>query len=769
MVNVDPKMNPNYESDEEDIVYRRPGGLTETLSPLYSILLNFTSSTYINAESLSRSRDSYFSTKRRESTHSLNGSTVPISSGYSENNGAAAKSQQKENPLFSPKPSMDLGLTSAGASKSPLMPTIDENEKIWYYKDPSSKIQGPFSMTQLRKWNTTGYFPSSLRIWKTSDKEDEAILLTDALLGKFQKSTLPPKMPSTLDGGRNELTSQTQDSFLGKQYQLSGQGGASPSQVNAWGGNPRAAIINTHSSGDFLSPTPKSEQVKFDVDSKRKSFEAHQKYNFMSAPYEDLPGSGVGQNNRQNPDQARSSTVEQRSELSMPSPTPTVEPSRYDPGSGLFTHHTLSLPLSSLCLSLSLHSGSPFIRPSLPLSHVPSLLPSLSPSLAPLPPSISLCPPVLSLSLFVAPSVICPPLSLHLSPPTPSFYLSLPPLLFPLPPSTCLPPLLFSLPSPSLLRLPPSRVPLPPSTCLPPSLVLPPFSISLSLVPPPSFHLSHSHSHSFTISLSQKIYPRAPLSLSLSPHLSCFPRIISLVISLSLSHPSLLLFCHHAVVLLPPLSPPLSPGWTDNSFLFYFSHCPGKQTEQAVVQDTTVNVVMGSGPASMAAGLPGHGGAAWGALMQGNSAGVWVTQPNPAASISWAPPPPLPPPPPPPAASTNVNNLLWMAQAQAHAQAQAQAQAYPGWPTPVPGGLNLNAAWYPAAPTNLQQVPNWGLPPQPAPPNPNPGWALPSTESGSSAGGSGGSQAPPPNAGICMFYERGHCKKGDSCNYMHYR
>ena len=67
-------------------------------------------------------------------------------------------------------------------------------DKIWLYMDPSNKIQGPFSIIQLRKWNSNGYFPPSLKIWKASEKQDDSILLTDALAGKFEKD-LPPWEP----------------------------------------------------------------------------------------------------------------------------------------------------------------------------------------------------------------------------------------------------------------------------------------------------------------------------------------------------------------------------------------------------------------------------------------------------------------------------------------------------------------------------------------------------------------------------------------------
>lgn len=314
-------------------------------------------------------------------------------------------------------------------------------------------------MTQLRKWNTTGYFPANLRIWRASEKEEDSILLTDALLGKFHRdpsSPRPqlPKVPLAADVGRNEvggaLASQSQSSFLGNSYQLPvqgrGEGGdpgrwhGSPNQGNAWAPS-RAAMVQPHghsyerqnsggreplshqpanrslwgndsqrltsvglneaggaalampvqapaapppgaaaagrdsqrfggvvnefaprapltvemmnpsvgrTSSDCLTPTPKAERAKFDalnpepvpqthidlLDSNRKNFELHQRYN-ISVPTEVLPEPGM-QNHHQNPGQSHASTSEQRSEWSMPSPTPTVEPSRYDAGLGSY-------------------------------------------------------------------------------------------------------------------------------------------------------------------------------------------------------------------------------------------------------------------------------------------------------------------------------------------------------------------------------------------------------------------------------------------------
>lgn len=71
-------------------------------------------------------------------------------------------------------------------------PEVNETEKMWHYKDPSGKIQGPFSMAQLRKWNNNKFFPVDLKIWRKSEKEDDGVLLTVVLEGRFKITITPP-------------------------------------------------------------------------------------------------------------------------------------------------------------------------------------------------------------------------------------------------------------------------------------------------------------------------------------------------------------------------------------------------------------------------------------------------------------------------------------------------------------------------------------------------------------------------------------------------
>ncbi|KAL9328249.1 hypothetical protein ACSQ67_003252 [Phaseolus vulgaris] len=66
------------------------------------------------------------------------------------------------------------------------------NDRSWNYQDPTGKIQGPFSMLQLYKWNVSGGFPPDLKIWRIGEKQDNSILLTDALSGKCSKNVSLP-------------------------------------------------------------------------------------------------------------------------------------------------------------------------------------------------------------------------------------------------------------------------------------------------------------------------------------------------------------------------------------------------------------------------------------------------------------------------------------------------------------------------------------------------------------------------------------------------
>ncbi|KAK2655722.1 hypothetical protein Ddye_008774 [Dipteronia dyeriana] len=55
----------------------------------------------------------------------------------------------------------------------------------WQYADPQGDIQGPFSITSLKRWSDADYFPPGFKVWKTGQRPDEAVLVCDLLQWAF--------------------------------------------------------------------------------------------------------------------------------------------------------------------------------------------------------------------------------------------------------------------------------------------------------------------------------------------------------------------------------------------------------------------------------------------------------------------------------------------------------------------------------------------------------------------------------------------------------
>ncbi|MBA0560731.1 hypothetical protein Golob_017609, partial [Gossypium lobatum] len=99
---------------------------------------------------------------------------------------------KEKEPAFPLKGSDDLNdIGSRGTSLGPhstgMESTVNniETDKIWHYQDPNGKVQGPFHIEMLRRWSMSGHFPPDLRIWRANEKQDNSILLTDALDGCY--------------------------------------------------------------------------------------------------------------------------------------------------------------------------------------------------------------------------------------------------------------------------------------------------------------------------------------------------------------------------------------------------------------------------------------------------------------------------------------------------------------------------------------------------------------------------------------------------------
>lgn len=174
-VHADPKMNPDYESEDDMPVEQ--GELSWSRHSKFNI--NENQPIYPKRRVI---EDGPVRTQQLDEKRDMLG---PDSCPKNEYNDGFSSGWSNDAMLR-----LDFE-SSAVTSSSGNSPPADssEMEKMWHYRDPNGKIQGPFSMMQLRKWSTTGYFPDDMRIW-INNEQDGCILLADALNGQLFKASL---------------------------------------------------------------------------------------------------------------------------------------------------------------------------------------------------------------------------------------------------------------------------------------------------------------------------------------------------------------------------------------------------------------------------------------------------------------------------------------------------------------------------------------------------------------------------------------------------
>ncbi|KAL6494795.1 hypothetical protein OROGR_031595 [Orobanche gracilis] len=232
-IHADPKMDPSYESDDNDSenedsrrdAFMRSKGFSRRgrgpISPGNDNLAKVSSK---NWESNKYSSGGGFSINAshvgeivNESSWNLESDKLLEESSNSKklNSGTNFGSGERA-PYSAPRPESisDVASVTPSQASLPAGPIetavkINESEKIWHYKDPSGKVQGPFSLVQLRKWNNTGYFPTDLGIWRATEKQDNSILLADALEGKFP--TNPPAVDNIIPATNSAIHISHQD------------------------------------------------------------------------------------------------------------------------------------------------------------------------------------------------------------------------------------------------------------------------------------------------------------------------------------------------------------------------------------------------------------------------------------------------------------------------------------------------------------------------------------------------------------------------------
>ncbi|CAL9782620.1 unnamed protein product [Musa acuminata subsp. burmannicoides] len=203
-IHVDPNMDPNYESLEEEadtdrkdanyfIRSRKIKG-KELLSPHKGgSISNYHAAKDLSTSWLSNRNTQVVGTEDKIEAVVSPGDRKNEASWSDGNVGWISLETPKEH-AHSTKLEASVWNSKQLANEVPLASNIGEGDKVWHYQDPSGRIQGPFSMMQLHKWSSTGYFPHCLRIWLTSQKQEDSVLLTDVLPKILKDSQQEPQL-----------------------------------------------------------------------------------------------------------------------------------------------------------------------------------------------------------------------------------------------------------------------------------------------------------------------------------------------------------------------------------------------------------------------------------------------------------------------------------------------------------------------------------------------------------------------------------------------
>ncbi|KAH8510645.1 hypothetical protein H0E87_008257 [Populus deltoides] len=263
-IHADPNMDPNHESDEdegetedkrqENSLRPRGSGFSrkgrEPISPRKG---GFTSNDTWGGSKSYSSTNRELSRNLSDKGFSSKGDDIGGGESVNENFWGQGREKQTQQSHSTNSTVISESVPGIALEISPSTPStvvtqsaakVNEAEKIWHYQDPSGKIQGPFSMVQLRKWSNTGYFPVDLRIWRNTGTKDDSILLTEALSGNFQRD--PPAVDNSFLKTQLVQSPHLPSSFTGNIAQ------AAPVPVEV----PKYSTDRWDSGTNLPSPTP---------------------------------------------------------------------------------------------------------------------------------------------------------------------------------------------------------------------------------------------------------------------------------------------------------------------------------------------------------------------------------------------------------------------------------------------------------------------------------------------------------------------------------
>ncbi|PIN26856.1 RNA polymerase I transcription factor UAF [Handroanthus impetiginosus] len=190
-IHADPKMSPNYESEEDNRIHDDVKK-DEYVRSSYSVFppngrKPISPSKKGKEVQAIQKQNRMIEKTGASGSHSSDKHTNQVNINNSAVGGRKDQAMQRSG--------LEASTSTASVGKS--QPTDNIGiEKLWHYRDPNGRIQGPFSMMQLQKWSKTGFFPPDMRIW-TNHEQYDSVLLTDALTGKFHGALELSHKPSS--------------------------------------------------------------------------------------------------------------------------------------------------------------------------------------------------------------------------------------------------------------------------------------------------------------------------------------------------------------------------------------------------------------------------------------------------------------------------------------------------------------------------------------------------------------------------------------------
>ncbi|KAJ9561840.1 hypothetical protein OSB04_007000 [Centaurea solstitialis] len=266
-VHSDPKMNPDYETDDAEDYFNKEH---EHKKPKYSGVSRKNTnsdkkraefSNNISGRSWKNEHPEPKATGRINMAKDDHGSSSLVRPKNSvESNGSTINNRNHRATGSSPLINPASETTSSSISvRKPMASNDGDMDKVWHYRDPSGKIQGPFCMIQLQKWSTTGYFPPDMRVW--TNREDKSLLLNDVLKEQSKNARLSENKTATDKVGIRIEGLTVRTANLLSTEKLSDNNHTSSGQYSVQNSSANDSILKRDTSSRFntlelASPTP---------------------------------------------------------------------------------------------------------------------------------------------------------------------------------------------------------------------------------------------------------------------------------------------------------------------------------------------------------------------------------------------------------------------------------------------------------------------------------------------------------------------------------